>query len=84
MTDTIHQIKKTSPSHEMIMAVKSALMTEADLADYLRLSKQTLRNWRVQGKGPKFVKISGRAVRYRITDICAWSENLIISSTSEV
>ena len=82
MTDLIDPINKASPSHEAFLAFNSALMTEGDLADYLQLSKQTLRNWRVQGKGPKFVKISGRAVRYRMPDIRAWSEDLIVSSTS--
>lgn len=33
------------------------------------ISRYTLRNWRHQGRGPKFDKISHRLVRYRLSEI---------------
>jgi len=43
---------------------------------------QTLANWRVQGKGPKFVKV-GRLVFYDTEDLAAWRRQNTFSSTSE-
>lgn len=46
-------------------------MTTDEAAQYLRLSPGTLRNWRVDGEGPKHRKV-GRAVRYRLDDLDAF------------
>lgn len=62
---------------------RDVLLTESDLASYLALSKFTLRNWRVQGKGPVFLRLSGRMIRYRMSDVIAWSDALAASSTSD-
>ncbi len=40
-------------------------------ADYLGLSPITLADWRVQGRGPKYVKL-GRRVKYDIADLDAY------------
>ncbi len=37
-------------------------------ADYLGLSPITLADWRVQGRGPRYVKL-GRRVKYDIADL---------------
>lgn len=47
------------------------------------LKPNTLEGWRVQGKGPRYVKI-GRLVRYRIEDLNAWLEAQTRTSTSQV
>ncbi len=44
-------------------------------ADYLGLSPITLADWRVQGKGPKYIKL-GRRVKYDVADLDTFiSEN---------
>ena len=43
-------------------------LTTNEAANYLRLKKNTLEVWRVQGRGPIFVKFGG-AVRYRVSDL---------------
>lgn len=43
---------------------ESGLLTTMEAADYLRIEKRTLENWRTSGRGPVFVRIGG-AVRYR-------------------
>ncbi|WP_417784189.1 helix-turn-helix transcriptional regulator [Terasakiella pusilla] len=56
--------------------------TEKEFAQYYRMSLQTIRSWRVSGKGPKFLKI-GRSVRYKKEEIQKWEDSIICSSTSQ-
>lgn len=51
-------------------------------APYVGVSVRTLQAWRVQGKGPVFLKL-GRAVRYRICDLDDWLEANLRKSTSQ-
>ncbi|GER07968.1 hypothetical protein GCM10007972_15730 [Iodidimonas muriae] len=60
------------------------LINEYEAADYIRHSVRALRNWRVRGGGPRFVKISGRSIRYRRLDLDQWIESKLVASTSEV
>lgn len=50
---------------------REPLATSREVADYLGYSIGTLRNWRSQGRGPRFI---GRkdGVRYRWRDVEAW------------
>ncbi len=58
------------------------LLTEVQAADFLNLSVRCLQAWRVRGGGPCYSKI-GRSVRYRRTDLDAFVEQNLTSSTSE-
>ncbi|MHB1799618.1 MAG: helix-turn-helix transcriptional regulator [Vulcanimicrobiaceae bacterium] len=40
----------------------------------LGASVQTMRNWRWRGKGPRFLKIGARMVRYQRSDLLAFIE----------
>jgi Helix-turn-helix domain len=55
-----------------------ALLTEAEAADFLRLSVRTLQAWRIRIAGPAFVQV-GRAVRYRRRDLFAWIDANTVS-----
>lgn len=46
----------------------TALLTNTEAAEYLRLSPRTLDRWRWAGRGPKFKKVGG-AVRYARSDL---------------
>jgi len=59
------------------------LLTQSDAAKLLRLSERTLERLRLQGGGPPFVK-AGRSVRYRETDLEAWIDARVVSSTSAI
>jgi len=59
------------------------LLTQREAASALRLSERTLERLRLQGNGPMFVK-AGRAVRYRESDIEAWINERVVSSTSAI
>ena len=58
------------------------LLTETDAAMLLSISPRTLRNWRVLGGGPLYVKVSGRCVRYCYADLTAFIQQRRQSSTS--
>lgn len=61
----------------------SRMINETEAADYIGHSKRALQNWRVRGGGPKFIKVSGRSIRYRRLDLNAWAESKLVASTSE-
>jgi predicted DNA-binding transcriptional regulator AlpA len=49
------------------------LLREREAAGWLDLSPATLRRWRSESSGPRFVRL-GRAVRYDLTDLVAFVE----------
>lgn len=60
------------------------MIDETKAADFLGYTIRALQNWRVRGGGPKFVRVSGRSIRYRRRDLIEWAEGLLVASTSEV
>ena len=60
-----------------------ALIPEDQAAEFLGFTARALQNWRIRGGGPRFVRISSRAVRYRRRDLIEWTEQHLVSSTSE-
>ena len=61
---------------------RRAMLRVDAAATWLGLSPSTLNKWRVQGKGPRFVKM-GRSVSYREADLDYWLDAQTRSSTSE-
>lgn len=55
----------------------------AEAAEYLGLSRHTLNKLRSTGGGPEFVRITKRAVGYRVEALDRWLEGRHASSTSE-
>jgi predicted DNA-binding transcriptional regulator AlpA len=49
-------------------------LTPEQVADLFQISPHTLRNLRSQGGGPRFVKLGGHTVRYRLRDVMDWAE----------
>lgn len=60
----------------------SRLVMERDAAELLGVSVRTLQKWRLQGNGPRFVKL-GHAVRYDVKDLEAYIERARRNSTSD-
>ena len=50
------------------------LLDQKEAAKRLGLSVKTLERWRWASRGPRFIKLSGRAVRYRPEDLSEWVE----------
>lgn len=60
------------------------LLTEAEAAKLLGFSRRTLQGWRSDGgPGLPFVRISKGCVRYRRSDIEAWIEDQLRTSTAD-
>jgi len=49
----------------------STLLMEEDVAKQLNVSVATLRRWRLERRGPQFIKV-GSLVRYRPEELEAW------------
>jgi len=59
------------------------LLNQAQAARFLGLSQRTIELWRRQGKGPRFVSLSRRAVRYDRADLLQFVESRKCHSTLE-
>lgn len=56
--------------------IKDRLVREEQVAQLLSVSKACLRKWRLQNRGPSFVRLAGgSAVRYPQSDLFAWIQN---------
>jgi len=56
-------------------------LTTADLAERLGVSPRTVDDWRVDKKGPAYIRI-GRGddtVRYRLADVEAWEAERLVT-----
>ena len=61
----------------------SVLYRPPEAAAYVRLSVSTLAKARLRGDGPKFIRLSARAIGYLQTDLDAWLAAKRFGSTSE-
>lgn len=50
-------------------ALSDPWLTSHELADYWKMSPQTLTNWRNQKRGPRFTKLATGAIRYKASTI---------------
>ena len=62
-----------------------ALFTPVEAADFFgQVSAETLVQWRSQGRGPRYVKVERRLVRYRRSDLCRKAQSLRTCSSIEL
>ena len=62
--------------------VAPMLLHTRDAARMITVSDRTLEDWRLQGRGPKFIKF-GRMVRYRLADVMAFIDGPSFQNTGE-
>lgn len=67
----------------MSESLDMCLLNEREAANLLGFSSKALQAWRITGRGPKFVRISARAIRYRRADLSQWIEDRVRLSTSD-
>jgi hypothetical protein len=53
------------------MLATANLLTEREVSDHLHVSLASLRRWRLEQRGPRFIKV-GSLVRYRLEDLELW------------
>jgi predicted DNA-binding transcriptional regulator AlpA len=75
-------IRKRRPTAPRPPRPTATLLEPCEAAWLLHLSVPTLARWRMEGKGPAFVRPAARIVRYRPADIEAWL-GASVHSTSE-
>jgi hypothetical protein len=78
---TPSDIDPDAPAGQMVISSRP-LLTEAEAAMYLHVSRSFLAKARCVGGGPQFVKI-GRAVRYELDDLREFADQAKRRSTSE-
>lgn len=44
-------------------------VSDTEAAEILGVARATLQDWRYRGLGPRYMRYSSRAVRYRISDL---------------
>jgi predicted DNA-binding transcriptional regulator AlpA len=65
-----------------IISKPSEIMTEHEVAAFVKMSIATVRRWRLFRTGPKFVKI-GSAVRYCRQDVDTWLNSCAATATGK-
>jgi hypothetical protein len=59
-----------------------AILTEAEAAQWLRLSVRTLQRGRIAGDGPEYLQLGKRRLGYRVGTLRAWINSRQRASTS--
>ena len=65
-----------------LLSARTTLVPPEGAAERLGLQPSTLANLRWRGGGPPYLKVGGR-VRYRLTDLAAWLDTRVHTSTSD-
>ena len=63
--------------------IGALLVDERQAAKLLAVAPRTLQSWRLEGGGPAFIRLSPRAIRYRIVDLERWAADRLATSTSD-
>ncbi|CAN5493547.1 hypothetical protein BH23ACT9_BH23ACT9_25500 [soil metagenome] len=58
-------------THDIARLGLEQLLSIEDLAAYLDVPRQTIYDWRVDGRGPRALKI-GKRLRFTAADVRAW------------
>lgn len=75
--------RRTDYIDEIAADIGPSLLSTAEAADALGLSERTLQDWRLRGRGPRYVRMSARAVRYRPRELARWILEHEVVSTSD-
>ena len=59
------------------------LVSENKMAPMIGVEPQTLQNWRVSGRGPRWYKLPSGGVRYDVDEVLAWAKSQPRRSTSD-
>lgn len=57
-----------------------ALLSPKEAAEFLGIPEGTLAQWRSQRRGPPYIKLELRLVRYRATDLDVWLKSRTVET----
>lgn len=63
--------------------IATALRNEVQAAAFLGVSPRALQKWRVTGRGPKFLRLSARCIRYSQAELDRWVEARLCQATAQ-
>lgn len=69
--------------HAAINQDKDRFLTPQEVADTLKIQKQTLSVWRCRGRGPNFISIDGGRILYQESDVLVWLESKKVICTHQ-
>jgi predicted DNA-binding transcriptional regulator AlpA len=64
----------SQPANRSTVYTDDEHLNGASAALFLALSERTLERWRRDRTGPSFIRMSARAIRYRLSDLRAWRD----------
>jgi hypothetical protein len=67
------RLKATSSTRTLEQPLADGFVSDVELSPMLNIPTPTLRNWRLLGEGPEFLKF-GKSVRYSLRAVQAWVE----------
>lgn len=67
----------------MTVRGNSPFGTPHEVAEYMRTTVASLATQRYKGTGPKFVKVDGKRVLYRWTDVDEYIESRLMTRTDD-
>lgn len=59
------------------------LLTIEEVSEMLGLTRGALAQMRYEGRGPKYAKLSAKAIRYRASDVSDWVDGVVRASTAD-
>lgn len=65
-------------AYDIAPSIDQVVMATPAAADYVGISVDSLKHWRLRGKGPRFVRVGSRVV-YRIADLDAWLADHLVN-----
>ena len=67
---------KTADMTEKRRKTAKNFFTEKEAAEYLKVNRISLKRWRLAGKGPRYVRLGPRQVRYEDIDLNNFTDQL--------
>ena len=65
----------TSGVNMNVLDKNCEFLTTQQAANFLSLKPTTLHQWRWSGRGPKFIRLGTRSIRYRLEDLLNWIDS---------
>jgi hypothetical protein len=72
ITNSHEEVRRMETEKKRLEDARGTYVTTDEAARYLGLSAKSLVNWRLARRGPRFIRISHRCVRYKLDDLKEW------------